>query len=297
VFALARPGVPIDASDPRWAKKGLFLMLMLDDALARVQTSLDVETMRLTVRRQASAAGTQDSPVETVLTADLGTQEGRDAVEAFFLAQVPGLQGAPKLVRSREGHFMDKPDSVISCINLATVRSLEEQWGHAINPIRFRANFYIDGARPWQEFDWVGSDIMLGDVLFRVDRRNGRCGATNVNPVTAERDLDIPGALRRSFGHKDVGVYLIARRGGKVVVGDQVVVPELGAPAVQGTGSWQPPSGKGSFICRGCYYIYDEAKGAPGLAPGTTFASISAIWRCPDCGTDKGTFRPYLVGL
>ena len=30
IFALARPGAPIDRSDPKWAKKGLFVMLMLD---------------------------------------------------------------------------------------------------------------------------------------------------------------------------------------------------------------------------------------------------------------------------
>ena len=51
----------------------------------------------------------------------------------------------PRLVRAQAGHFMDKPDNVLSLINLATVRSLEERWGHAIDPLRFRANFYIDG--------------------------------------------------------------------------------------------------------------------------------------------------------
>ena len=132
-------------------------------------------------------------------------------MEDFFFRHVPGLPTAPKLVRSRDGHFMDKPDSVVSCINLATLRSLEEKWGVALDPLRFRANFYIDGANAWEEFEWIGSDIMLGDVLFRVDRRNGRCGATNVNPATGQRDLDIPGALRGSFGHKDLGVYLVVR--------------------------------------------------------------------------------------
>jgi GntR family transcriptional regulator/MocR family aminotransferase len=293
VFALTRPGVPIDADEPRWAKKGLFLMLMLDDTLARFRTNVDVERMHLTVARQ----GGDDDASETLLAADLETREGREAVEAFFASQVPGLAVAPKLVRSREGHFMDKPDNVISCINLATIRSLEVQWGQSLNPLRFRANIYIDGAEPWQEFDWVGSDVMLGDALFRVDRRNGRCGATNVNPATGARDMDIPGALRRSFGHKDLGVYLLVRKGGKVVIGDRVVAPELGAPAGDGAPAWQAPAGAGSYICRGCYYVYEEAKGAPGLAPGTTFAAISPNWRCPDCGTDKATFRPYWVGI
>ena len=120
---------------------------------------------------------------------------------------------------------MDKPDNVISLINLATVRSLEEQWGIRIDPLRFRANLYIDGARPWEEFEWVGSDIRIGDVVFRVDRRNGRCGATNVNPETGRRDLDLPSSLRAAFGHKELGIYLIAREGGALSVGDQVHTP------------------------------------------------------------------------
>jgi GntR family transcriptional regulator/MocR family aminotransferase len=232
-----------------------------------------------------------------VLRVDLRTREGRDAVEAFFARQVPSLAAAPKLVQSREGHFMDKPDNVMSCINLATLRSLEQQWGYPIHPLRFRANFYIDGARPWEEFDWIGSDIMLGDVLFRVDRRNGRCGAVNVNPVTGERDLDLPGALRKAFGHKDIGVYLVARKSGKVVVGDQVVVPEVETSANGDPAFVPPPAGQGSFICRGCYYIYEESRGVPGLGAGTSFSTVGKDWRCPDCGTEKANFRPYVAVL
>jgi GntR family transcriptional regulator / MocR family aminotransferase len=303
VFALARPGVPIDVNEPSWAKKGLFLMLMLDDALARVRSHVDPETLRLTVTRPDPSHPDDPARGACALDVDLGTQAGRDEVAAFFLEQVPGLPAAPKLVRSREGHFMDKPDNVMSCINLATVRSIEQQLGYPINPLRFRANFYIDGARPWEEFEWIGSDIRLGDVLCRVDRRNGRCGAVNVNPVTGARDLDLPRAFREAFGHKDLGVYLIARKSGKVVVGDDVTIPQLaGATNQSGSSassvsSWRPPSGPGSYICRGCYYLYDEAKGAPGLAAGTAFSAIRADWRCPDCGTERANFRPYVPGV
>ncbi|HUN52163.1 MAG TPA: aminotransferase class I/II-fold pyridoxal phosphate-dependent enzyme [Candidatus Sulfotelmatobacter sp.] len=287
IFAFARPGSPIDPAAPAWGKKGLFVMLMLDEALARVQTHLDVESLRLTVR-QGNAE---------LLAADLGDSAGIAEVEAFFQRLVPTLRAEPRLVRAREGHFMDKPDNVLSLINLATLRSLEARWGQAIDPLRFRANFYIDGARPWQEFDWIGGDISIGDAVLRVDRRNGRCSATNVNPATGQRDLDLPGSLRATFGHKDLGVYLVVREGGKVVVGDPVDVPD------EATAAAPPPSvaaagaGQRRFICRGCYYIYDEASGAPqgGIAPGTPFAAITASWRCPDCGTDKATFRPYVA--
>lgn len=293
VFALVRPGVSIETEEPRWAKKGLFLMLMLEDSLARVRTQLDVETLQLDVFPHVDAdTGGRRLPL---LSVNLGSAEGRAAAEAFFFRQVDKLKAQPRLVRSRDGHFMDKPDNVISCINLATLRSLEAKWGGAVHPLRFRANFYIEGLRPWEEFDWIGSDIRLGDVLFRVDRRNGRCSATNVNPVSGERDMDIPGALRKSFGHKDLGIYLVAQSSGKVVLGDPVTVPELAPHASEPIAVAAPHYGAGSYICRGCYYILDPARGAPGVPPGTDLETLGADFRCPDCGTDKSNFRRHLA--
>jgi GntR family transcriptional regulator/MocR family aminotransferase len=194
---------------------------------------------------------------------------------------------------------MDKPDNVISLINLATVRSLEQQWGVSIDPLRFRANLYIDGARPWEEFEWVGSDIRIGDGLFRADRRNGRCGATNVNPETGRRDLDLPGSLRAAFGHKELGIYLISKETCRLTIGDQVAtVDRFGAAAVPLVLplARKPPAGQQKFICGGCYFIYEPSAGLPdqSIASGTPFASIPPHWRCPDCGTEKTTFRPYV---
>ncbi len=287
IFALVRPGAPIDRDDPKWAKKGLFVMLMLEENLARVNTALDLDSFLLTVKQ-----GNQQ-----VISAQLTDEEQRAKVENFFWQLVPTLRGPPALVRSASGHFMDKPDNVISLINLATVRALEAQWGVEIDPLRFRANIYIDGARPWEEFDWVGSEIRIGDAVFAVDRKNGRCGATNVNPATGRRDLDIPGSLRAAFGHKNLGVYLVVRDGGEIAVGDSVFVPRS-APAQPAVHAPVPVMNgtQRRFMCRGCYFIYEEANGLPqqSIRPGTAFADIPSNWRCPDCGTDKTTFRPYV---
>jgi GntR family transcriptional regulator/MocR family aminotransferase len=210
VFALARPGGPVDPAAPKWASKSAFLMLMRDERLAELTTHLDAETRRLTI----ALGDTQ------LLAADLDDEREWPAIETLFQRRVPNLSGTPRLVRSPDGHFMDKPENFISLINLATIRSLEAQWGYAIDPLRFRANVYVDGAEPWEEFDWIGADIRLGDAIFHVDRRNGRCAATNVDPATGRRDLDIPASLRADFGHADLGVYLTTRVGGGVEVGD-----------------------------------------------------------------------------
>jgi GntR family transcriptional regulator / MocR family aminotransferase len=74
IFALARPGAPIDRNDPKWAKKGLFVMLMLDENLARVNTSLDLDSLRLTVKQ-----GNQQ-----VAAAQLADEADRAKIEHFF---------------------------------------------------------------------------------------------------------------------------------------------------------------------------------------------------------------------
>jgi hypothetical protein len=35
-----------------------------------------------------------------------------------------------------------------------------------IDPIRFRANVYFDGAAAWSEHDWINSEITLGRYSF-----------------------------------------------------------------------------------------------------------------------------------
>jgi GntR family transcriptional regulator/MocR family aminotransferase len=285
-FALARPGVPLQADNPRWAKKGLFVMLMLEEALAKVKTHLDPETLQFDIR-----AGNQ-----TILTVNLNEAGAQTAIEDYFHQLVPTLPAPPTLVKSKDGHFMDKPDSVISLINLATLRSLEEQWGTEIDPLRFRANLYVDTGRAWEEFDWVEHEIRLGDVTFRVDRRNGRCGATNVNPASGARDMDIPGSLRASFGHKDLGVYLTVETSGTIAVDDRLKLP-FTAPTIPVSALKPNGSAGRRFICRGCYYIYSEETGVPreGIAPGTTYQQLQENYRCPDCGTDKGKLRPHVA--
>jgi GntR family transcriptional regulator/MocR family aminotransferase len=103
--------------------------------------------------------------------------------------------------------------------------------------------------------------------------------------------------LRAAFGHKDLGVYLVTRKTGEVALGAPVLAPRsamvtrLPEPAARA-----PVSGHRRFICRGCYFIYEEARGLPqhGIPPGTGFSELPDGWQCPDCGTDKGNFRPHV---
>ena len=244
---------------------------MLDEAPAGVTTELDLDDMRLTIRRKGQVA----------MSGRLDVEKDQRAIEAFLWTLLPDFPAAPALVRSRGGHFMDKPDNVISMINLATVRALEALWRVPIDPLRFRANIYIDGAKPWEEFDWIGRDVRIGGATFTIDRKNGRCGATNVNPATGERDLDIPSSLRLAFGHKNLGVYLTVREGGLIAPGDRLALSgESEAPAEADAPALT--AARGRFICRAATTLTTKLRGRPRPAPLFTRSRPTGVARLRD---------------
>ena len=101
-------------------------------------------------------------------------------------------------------------------MNLESIGALEQTVGVPVDPIRFRANLYFDGVPAWTELGWVGSEMAVGNTKLKIVSPTVRCAATMVNPITAERDLNIPAALRRAFGHIHMGIYAEVIAGGEV---------------------------------------------------------------------------------
>jgi hypothetical protein len=101
------------------------------------------------------------------------------------------------------------------------VAALEDVVGAAIDPLRFRGNVYVAGWPAWRELDLVGQEIAIGpDARLKVVKRIVRCAATNVDPDTGIRDLAIPDALQRAYGHADCGIYAEVMTAGEIAVGD-----------------------------------------------------------------------------
>jgi hypothetical protein len=115
------------------------------------------------------------------------------------------LRGSPKVLHSPGHAFTDSRTQDLTLINLASIRALEEKIGTQLDPLRFRANLYFDCEQAWLEHDWVGKNLKIGDVIFRVRKRTQRCAATNANLETGERDQMIPKALLQHFDHADMG--------------------------------------------------------------------------------------------
>ncbi|MFM8800604.1 MAG: MOSC domain-containing protein, partial [Tagaea sp.] len=197
-YALAHGSTAFDPSNPAWMAKHNFLMLAKNERLAKLETKFDDATTTLTVAR----GGKQ------VAKGDLSTPTGRMLIEQFFAAFLSGeTRGNPKLVEAPGHMFSDTARKVVSIIGLASLADVERVARQPVDPIRFRANLYFAGGKPWQEFDWLGRELTIGTARLRVLDKIDRCAATTVNPKTAERDLQIPRLLMDGFRHIECGVY------------------------------------------------------------------------------------------
>ena len=206
-----------DPEQPKHLLKICFLMLMRDERLAALQTQFDDSTHILTIKRDG----------KQVARGDLRTPIGRQMIEQFMAAYMAGsLRGAPKVVSAPGHSFSDVAAKCVHIVNLATVRDVERVVGKPVDPLRFRANIYLEGLEPWREFSWLDKEIAIGDTRLTVFKRTQRCDATNVDPVTAARDMAIPATLLRNWEHSDLGVYARVTAAGAIAPGDAVEVAE-----------------------------------------------------------------------
>ena len=199
------------------AKRGFF-QLTSEEKLAQLTVAYDAEAPRLTIQRQG----------RQVVSADPSDQTGRILLDQFFSGFLAGSPRGTPAFQETSGKAGDEAlPEAISIINLASLRDFERVARTTVDPRRFRGNILIDGLPAWEEFSWLGRDVVLGEARLKVTERTVRCAATNVNPDTAERDMNIPLTLRKGFGHMDMGVYAEVIADGRVRVGDSLAVASL----------------------------------------------------------------------
>jgi uncharacterized protein len=221
-FALALGSTAFDPHRPEWLPKIRFVMLMRDEQLAQLQTRFDPNSGVLTIAQKG----------RVLLRERMTEPQGCRRIAGFFGDFLGDVVDRPLRVVAAPGHaFADarpKPNATtqkyVSLINRASIAALEAAMGATVDRIRFRANVYFDGAPAWCEHDWIGAEIGLGPARLRVLSPITRCAATEVNPLTAERDLKIVAALERAFGHINMGVYAEVSAGGEIAVGDKLTV-------------------------------------------------------------------------
>jgi uncharacterized protein YcbX len=205
-----------DPEAPRHLPKINFLMLMRDERLATLRSRFEDDSETLSILRDG----------KQVARGQLTTPLGRQLIEQFIATYMKAeLRGPPKIVRAPGHSFSDVAAKCVHIVNLASVRELERTLGRPVDPLRFRANLYLEGIEPWSEFTWLDKTIRVGPARLSVFARTGRCDATNVDPATGARDMAIPASLTRTWGHGDFGIYAKVESAGEVSAGASVEAP------------------------------------------------------------------------
>jgi uncharacterized protein YcbX len=219
-FALAQGDTAFDPAAPAWVPKTNFACLLRNAKLAKLQTRFDDATHLLTIT----------TPTGETLTASPLTEAGQADLTDFLITFLgEDIRLGPSGERPRFHHvenhsFCDHRTQVISLIGLGSLAALETAAGAARDKRRFRANVYIEDIAPWAEFAWLGQTIRIGTATAIVQERIDRCGATTVNPDTAERDANPVKELQKNFGHVDLGIFAEILTPGTIKPGDHITV-------------------------------------------------------------------------
>ncbi len=204
-----------DPQNPKHISKQRFTVLARFPSLARIRTRLDDATGSFHLG-DASGFG---------IEATLSTEEGRASIERFLQAFLgEDAPGKLRVLESPRGYrFMDHPQGHVSVMNLASVSAVASAIGVEVDPLRFRANIYVEGMKAWAEDEWVASQaVSVGASKLNVFKPIVRCVATDVNLETGTRDIDMVGMLREHFGRDTLGTYFAVAGDGVVKVGDGV---------------------------------------------------------------------------
>lgn len=217
-----------DAKNPKTISKMKFAVLARFPAVARLRTRYDETAGSFYI---ADASGAWDFD----LTSDAGRNRLARHVETRLAAHEdydPVLQPLNVLESPSFEHtqthfrFTDSGKGFVSFLNLNSLRDLGRRLERALDPLRMRANIWLEGLDAFEDHDWVGQHIRVGDdgPEFEVLKPIVRCVATHVNPETAERDVDVCTALWENYGHRDCGIYARVVKGGAIRQGDVITV-------------------------------------------------------------------------
>ncbi len=113
----------------------------------------------------------------------------------------------------------------MSIINLASVRDLGQRLGRPLDPLRFRANLYVEGWPAWAENEWEGRAVTLGAAEAKVFKPIVRCAAPGVEPANRRprRSTSRPSSSA-STATRLCGIYVQVTGDGAVKEGDAVGV-------------------------------------------------------------------------
>jgi len=208
-----------------WGTKHDFVALVNTPGLARLHLDFNHETRRLRINLHGEAL------VDETLD-DRGRKRIAAAIEEYVLTlDVNPLAAHPDRIPLRvvgDGvtpRYQDNRAGQVTLHGRQSLAAVAAAGAPGLTEHRFRSNISVDGLEAWEEQNWIGHRVCIGEVEFKVASAKTRCLATHVNPLTGERDLPVMNTLLKVFPRENP-TFAIAMttsdRGGMIRVGDKV---------------------------------------------------------------------------
>jgi uncharacterized protein YcbX len=214
-WAVTHEDTKFDANNPSWVMCRNFMIGAASPGLAGIWASLKEASGEITLRH------------DVLGDISFAPDDARDV--ARFIDWVcplcpPDKRQPAGLVKVPARGMTDTDYPSISIMTHASHNAVAEQLGQPLEVERWRGNIWLNGAEPWQELDWLGKDVQIGETVLHVVEPIERCKHTMANPRTGERDMDTLAALRDGWDHQDFGVYAKVMKGGKIALQDTAKV-------------------------------------------------------------------------
>ncbi len=215
------------AADGAWVKKYECVVLANTPGLARLQVKFDHAAMRLRIGLDGATL------VEAPLDADGRKRLAAALADYVLKLDENPLRAHPERLPLRlvgDGatpRYQDNEGGQATLHGRASLASVAVATGDPrLEEARFRSNIAVDGIGPWEELDWMGRNVRIGEVEFEVARRKVRCLATHANPRTGERDIPVMAVLKNVFAQEQptFAVGMVSRAGGVIRLGDHVTL-------------------------------------------------------------------------
>lgn len=214
-WAVTHDKTKFDHAAPDWVSCRNFMIGASTPGLAGLWAQFDEDTGQMHLRHQTLGALSFDPENAGDVARFVAWVSPLCPPDSF---QPNGLAKAP------QRGMTDTDYASISIMTMASHKAVAEALGVPLEFERWRGNIWLEEAGPWEELEWLGKDIQIGDAILHVIEPIERCKHTMANPLTGIRDADTLAALRDGWNHQDFGVYAKVIKGGKIALNDKVKV-------------------------------------------------------------------------
>ena len=193
-----------------WLSKRHFVQLLSEARLAGLSLKIDEESGRISLSDNTGVRA--DAPLDEA-----------GPVMAQLQALLPDrFAEQPRLCRLAAGGYTDTDAPWITLAGSASLADFAHITHTAPDNRRFRLNLIVSTRTPFEEFDWIGKTISIGEAKLEIIEPVGRCAAIDVDPETTQREDDHLRTMRQVYGHTDLGVFGRVVSGGVISLGTKV---------------------------------------------------------------------------